>query len=50
MKEATEENKLIHKCLETTQKVVLALELYSLGLSEQTKELREQTVGSCLAF
>ena len=32
----------IHKCLDTTQKVILALELYASGLSEETKVLREQ--------
>ena len=32
----------VHKCLDTTQKVILALELYTSGLSEETKALREQ--------
>ena len=32
----------VHKCLDTTQKAILALELYTSGLSEETKALREQ--------
>ena len=34
----------VHKCLGTTQKAILALELYASGLSEETKVLREQGV------
>ena len=32
----------VHKCLDTTQKAILALELYASGLSEETKALRDQ--------
>ena len=32
----------MHKCMDTTQKAILALELYASGLSEETKVLREQ--------
>ena len=32
----------VHKCLDKTQKAILALELYASGLSEETKALREQ--------
>ena len=42
LKEVTEENESIHKCLEVSQKVILSLKLYSSGLSKQVKELREQ--------
>ena len=42
MRESTEEMELVHKCIETTQRAVLALELYSSGLSEEMKTLREQ--------
>ena len=42
-----EENESIHKCLSLSQKVILSLELYSLGLSKQVKELREQVEKDC---
>ena len=37
-----EEMELVHKCMDTTQKAILALKLYTSGLSEETKVLREQ--------
>ena len=42
MKEVTEEIESIHKCLNVSQRVILSLELYCSGLTEQVKELREQ--------
>ena len=42
MNQSTEEMESVHKCLDTTQKAILALELYASGLSEETKALREQ--------
>ena len=47
MKEVTEDNESIHKCLEVSQKAILSLKLYSPGLSEQVKELREQAEWDC---
>ena len=44
MNQSSEEMESVHKCMETTQKVILALELYASGLSEETKVLREQGV------
>ena len=32
----------VHKCLDLSQRAILALELYASGLSEETKTLREQ--------
>ena len=42
MNQSVEEMESVHKCLDTTQKAILALELYASGLSEETKVLREQ--------
>ena len=39
---SVEEMESVHKCMDTTQKAILSLELYALGLSEETKVLREQ--------
>ena len=37
----------VHKCIDVTQKAVLALELYTSGLSKEMKVLREQGVQDC---
>ena len=47
MKEVTEDNESIHKCLDLSQRAILSLRLYSSGLSEQVKELREQAERDC---
>ena len=44
LNQSVEEMESVHKCMDMTQKAILALELYTLGLSEETKTLREQGV------
>ena len=47
MNSSMEEMESVHKCMDTTQKVILALKLYTSGLSEETKALREQGAQDC---
>ena len=47
LNQSVEEMESVHKCLDMTQKAILALELYASGLSEETKTLREQGMQDC---